>query len=62
MSWIRDWTSVGSQTELTLSIFRVFKTSWVCHSNGTTYNCIALIPWYNKSVPIIYRHSLEEDA
>jgi hypothetical protein len=27
MSWIRDWTSVGSQTELTLSIFRVFKTS-----------------------------------
>jgi hypothetical protein len=43
MSWIRDWTFVGSRIELTLSIFRVCKTSRVCHSNGTSYNCIALV-------------------
>jgi hypothetical protein len=50
MSWTIDWTFVGPRMELTLSIFRVCKTFTVCHSNGTSYNCIALIylPWHNK--------------
>jgi hypothetical protein len=43
MSWITDWTFVGSRMELTLSIFRVCKTIRVCHSNDTSYNCIVLI-------------------
>jgi hypothetical protein len=34
MSWITDWAFVGSQMDLTLSIFRVCKTFRVCHSNG----------------------------
>jgi hypothetical protein len=46
MRWITDWTFVGSRMELTLSIFGVRKTFRVCHSNGTSYNCIAVILTY----------------
>jgi hypothetical protein len=34
---------VGSQMELILSTFRVSKTFRICHLNGTSYNCIAVI-------------------
>jgi hypothetical protein len=43
MSWITDWTFVGSRMELTLTVFRVGKTSRVCHSNGASYTCIAVV-------------------
>jgi hypothetical protein len=34
---------VGSRMELTLSVFRVCTTFRVYRSNGTSYNCIAVI-------------------
>jgi hypothetical protein len=34
LSWITDWSFVGSRMELTWSIFKVCKTFRVCHSNG----------------------------
>jgi hypothetical protein len=33
----------GSRIELAMSIFRVCKTFRICHSNGTSCNCIAVI-------------------
>jgi hypothetical protein len=48
MSWITHLTFVGSRIELTLST----KTYRVCHSIGTSYNCIDVMPWYKNFSPL----------